>query len=209
MIAHNPLHRSGRAALPHPAPALGADAEALDGPGMADAGEREPTLLVAPKSLPRHSVSLAPTTKGPSPEPCDIISERGNAREVPRYSVVTEVAHQHRPQELPLFRDGIVHAPPQLESQLAQLRVPSCTHRLPQQHATTLATARRDGDPSVAFRDSPARRHSEVPVQQATGSCLSRLNTEPAPSPVNAWPAPSRAPPHDSGPLLVANHSTF
>jgi hypothetical protein len=28
MIAHNPLHRSGRAALPHPAPALGDDAEA-------------------------------------------------------------------------------------------------------------------------------------------------------------------------------------
>ena len=33
MIAHAPLHRSGRAALPHPAPALGHDAEAQRGTG--------------------------------------------------------------------------------------------------------------------------------------------------------------------------------
>ena len=28
MIAHDPLHRSGRAELPHPAPTLGEDAQA-------------------------------------------------------------------------------------------------------------------------------------------------------------------------------------
>ena len=31
MVAHDPLHRSGRAALPHPALALGDDAEATSG----------------------------------------------------------------------------------------------------------------------------------------------------------------------------------
>jgi len=29
MIAHDPLHRSGRAELPHPAPTLGEDAKTL------------------------------------------------------------------------------------------------------------------------------------------------------------------------------------
>ena len=31
MVTHNPLHRSGRAALPHPAPTLGDNAEAHEG----------------------------------------------------------------------------------------------------------------------------------------------------------------------------------
>jgi hypothetical protein len=39
--------------------------------------------------------------------------------------------------------------------------------------------------------------------------CLSRLNTRPARSPVNASPLPSRATTHDSGPLWAANPSTY
>ncbi len=38
---------------------------------------------------------------------------------------------------------------------------------------------------------------------------LSRLNTRPAPSPVNASTPPSRAAPHDSGPVWVANPSLY
>ena len=44
IIADHPLHRSGRAALPHPAPTSGGDAQALRGIGMTDAGGREPDL---------------------------------------------------------------------------------------------------------------------------------------------------------------------
>jgi hypothetical protein len=36
MIAHNPLHGSGRADFPHPALALGDDAHAAQGIGMTD-----------------------------------------------------------------------------------------------------------------------------------------------------------------------------
>jgi hypothetical protein len=36
---------------------------------------------------------------------------------------------------------------------------------------------------------------------------LSRLNTRPARTPVNASPTPSRAPPHDSGPVWIARPS--
>jgi hypothetical protein len=42
MIAHNPLHGSGRAALPHPALALGNDAHAAQGIRMADGRQRQP-----------------------------------------------------------------------------------------------------------------------------------------------------------------------
>jgi len=38
---------------------------------------------------------------------------------------------------------------------------------------------------------------------------LSRLNTRPALSPVNASPAPSRSPAHDSGPMRFANPSSY
>jgi hypothetical protein len=40
-------------------------------------------------------------------------------------------------------------------------------------------------------------------------NCLTRLNTRPARSPVNASTPPSRAAPQDSGPLWVANPSTY
>ena len=50
----------------------------------------------------------------------------------------------------------------------------------------------------VAFRTPLRRRHLGV-------SCLSRLNTRPARTPVNASPTPLRTTPHDSGPLWAAN----
>ena len=40
-------------------------------------------------------------------------------------------------------------------------------------------------------------------------ACISRLNTRPVRPPVNASTPPSRAAPHDSGPLWFANPSTY
>jgi hypothetical protein len=42
-----------------------------------------------------------------------------------------------------------------------------------------------------------------------SGACISRLNTRPGRSPVNASTPPSRAAPHDSGPLWFAIPSTY
>ena len=53
MVTHNPLHRSGRADFPHPAPALGDDAEAAQGIVMIDAGRREPAINQPPHCGPR------------------------------------------------------------------------------------------------------------------------------------------------------------
>ena len=55
MIAHNPLHGSGRAALPHPALALGDDAHAAQGlkrlntrPARSPVNASTPPLRAAP-----------------------------------------------------------------------------------------------------------------------------------------------------------------
>jgi len=54
----------------------------------------------------------------------------------------------------------------------------------------------------VAFRTPLRRRH-------LGGMVLSRLNTRPARTPVNASTTPLRASPHDSGPLWAANPLTY
>src|SRR5579875_4070033 len=45
----------------------------------------------------------------------------------------------------------------------------------------------------------------QVTASASRGRLLTRLNTRPARSPVNASSLPSRAAPHDSGPVWVAN----
>src|SRR5206468_3260232 len=57
MVTHNPLHRSGRAALPHPAPTLGDDAEANEWVGMPDADGRLPPRT---HRLPQHREATRP-----------------------------------------------------------------------------------------------------------------------------------------------------
>ena len=59
MIAHNPLHGSRQAALPHPALALGDDAHAAQGIGMTDGGHRQPAVNEAPHAIPDDAAVLA------------------------------------------------------------------------------------------------------------------------------------------------------
>jgi hypothetical protein len=58
MITHNPLHGSGRAALPHPALALGNDAHATQGRGMTNRGQGQPTVEEAPHTIPKDAAVL-------------------------------------------------------------------------------------------------------------------------------------------------------
>jgi hypothetical protein len=44
MVAHKPLHGSGRADFPHPALTLGNDAQTAEGIVMVDANGREPAV---------------------------------------------------------------------------------------------------------------------------------------------------------------------
>ena len=69
MIAHNPLHGSGQAALPHPALALGDDAHAAQGIGMTDGRHRQPASDEAPHAIPKDAPFLAAPRQRAMPEP--------------------------------------------------------------------------------------------------------------------------------------------
>jgi hypothetical protein len=64
-MTHNPLHRSGRAALPHPALASGESAEAHEWIGMTDAERWQPRVDIADHPFPRQMMALATALKGP------------------------------------------------------------------------------------------------------------------------------------------------
>ena len=67
-IADHPLHGSGRAALPHPALALGRDGEAHARIGMTDARGRKPAGDVGAHAAPRQMVALTAATQDAPPE---------------------------------------------------------------------------------------------------------------------------------------------
>jgi hypothetical protein len=69
MIAHNPLHGSGRAGFPHPALALGKNAHATQRIGMTDRRPRQPASDQAPHTIPEHVAVLAAPGQRAMPEP--------------------------------------------------------------------------------------------------------------------------------------------
>src|SRR6266704_2539573 len=69
MIAHNPLQGSGQAGFPHPALALGEDADAMQGIGMTDRRRRQPASDEAPHAIPKHAAFVAAPRQRAMPEP--------------------------------------------------------------------------------------------------------------------------------------------
>ena len=62
MIAHDPLHGSGRAGFPHPALTLGGDAQAVPRVGVDNAGRRQPAVDMPPHPFPANSrYNVSPT----------------------------------------------------------------------------------------------------------------------------------------------------
>jgi hypothetical protein len=68
MIAHNPLHGSGQAVLPHPALALGNDAHAAQRIGVTDSKKRQPAVDEAPHAFPEDATVLAAPRQRAMPE---------------------------------------------------------------------------------------------------------------------------------------------
>jgi hypothetical protein len=138
MIAHSPLHRSGRAELPHPAPTLGKDAQAHERIRMTNLSRRKPFRDVAPQATPRQVVTLAATTQYRPPEIAHGFAKSAQCRAVHGYPVIAEVTHQDRAQIGSLFPNGRVHASPQFFFQSPQLGLPPLTHRLSQDREVSL-----------------------------------------------------------------------
>src|SRR5258706_2835420 len=109
-IAEHPLPRSGRAALPHPAPTLGDDAQAHEWIRVADASRREPVGEQGLHPTPRQVITLTATAQHQPPHATDRASEGTERWTVHRDTVVTHVTENNRTQVLSNLGDGVVHA---------------------------------------------------------------------------------------------------
>jgi hypothetical protein len=141
MVAHNPLHRSGQAAFPHPALASGDDAKSPQGIGVADTGRRQPAVNEPPHSVPEHAAVLAPARQRTVPEPTDLESKEVQRRSVHGHPVVTEVPTHDGAQPVAQFRDGVVHASTELS--FHQLGLQPLANRLPQHREVSVASLLR------------------------------------------------------------------
>ena len=102
IIADHPLHRSGRAALPHPAPTSGDDAQALGRIGMADprAGGSQ-RCQQGPYATPGQVIALTAPPQNSPPYATDRIAEGTDCGAISRDAVVTHVTENNRTQILP------------------------------------------------------------------------------------------------------------
>src|SRR5438132_11703981 len=132
MVAHNPIHGSGQAGLPHPALTSGDNAHAAQGIRMTIAGGRQAGVDQTPHPVPNHAGVLTAPQEPAMPEPTDLEPKRAQRRAVGRHSVITNVSTHDRPQPLAHFRDGIMHAAFEFGLHLAQLRLQPFANRLPQ-----------------------------------------------------------------------------
>src|SRR4029077_8443518 len=140
MIAHNPLHGSGQAALPHPALALGHDAYASQGIGMTDSRRRQPASDEAPHAIPKHAAFLAAPRQRAMPEPPYLESKDPQRVVVLGHSVIADVSTHHRLQPLAYFGDGFMHPSLKFGFHLVQLRRQSFAYGLPQHRIHSIAS---------------------------------------------------------------------
>src|SRR6266851_4400704 len=140
MVAHNPLHGSGRAGFPHPALASGDDAKAAQGIGVTDADRRPPAINQPPHAVPEDPAVLTTSRQRAMPEPARVEPKQVERRSVHGHPVVADVSLDHRAQPLTHLRDRVVHASPEFGGDLTQLSLQPRTNRLPQHRKTSVAS---------------------------------------------------------------------
>ena len=140
MIAHDPLHGSGRAVFPHPALALGDDAHTPQRIGMTDRRQGQPAGDETPHTIPQDATVLAAPRQRAMPESPHVEPKDMQRVLVHGHSVVPDVPTHHRLQPFALFGDGFVHASLKLGFHLVQLRLQPLAYRLPQHREPSIAS---------------------------------------------------------------------
>jgi hypothetical protein len=178
IIADHPLHRSGRAALPHPAPTSGDDAQALGRIGMADSRGRKPGGQQGPHARPRQVIALTAPTQNPPPYATDRRAEGTDCGAISRDTVVTYVTENNRTQVLANLGDGVVQARFKFGLHRLKFRLPPFAHRLTQHrelaHSRLPATV-REAEKVKARRCAPITALLSVRPRKAAEldqSCL-------------------------------------
>src|SRR3990172_12371043 len=124
MIAHNPLHRSQRAGLPHWALASGDNAKSPQGIGMANARRGQPAPNEPPHPLPGDPSGLATPPQRTTPESPNLEAEREQRRAVHGHPVVPQMPLHDRAQPPAHCRDRCVRGPPPPGASLPPLPPP-------------------------------------------------------------------------------------
>src|SRR5216683_2483665 len=119
MVAHHPLHGSGRAGFPHPALASSDDAKPPQRIGMTDAGRRQPTVSEPSHPVPEHATGLTSSRQRAMPEAAHLKPKHVQRVAVHGHAVVTDMSPDNRAQPRAYGRDGVVHASPEFGFHLA------------------------------------------------------------------------------------------
>ncbi len=109
MVAHEHIHRSGRAVLPHPAPALGHSAKSHQRIRLTDTRRGKPSIDIPLHAFPAQGIILTPAAKNPPPKAAHRPSKRADACDVHRHPIVTDVSKDHGSQIASNLRDGKMH----------------------------------------------------------------------------------------------------
>src|SRR6185436_20663424 len=109
-ITNHPLHRSGRALLTHPAPALGDDAKSPQGIWVMDSRRWQPPVDQSVHPLPRKPRLLAPPSQRPKPQSGYMKSEGRQRLPVRRNTVVPVVSFNHSLQPFAYLRHRLVYS---------------------------------------------------------------------------------------------------
>src|SRR5882762_7471048 len=104
IITNHPLHRSGRALLTHPAPALGGDAKSPERIRVMQRGWWQPTVSQTDHLLPSQPPRLAASPERPIPAGHDLKAKRRQRVLIGRHSVVPVVPPDHQPKPLTNFK---------------------------------------------------------------------------------------------------------
>src|SRR5438034_1001553 len=142
MVAHNPLHGSGRAALLHPALALGNNAKALPRIRVTNVSLRDPASHSALHLSPGYTGFLATALKHPPPEPSHGHAKVTDRHRIHRHRVIAHISENHRAHILPHCGNRRVHASPEFGFDFLEFALPSLAHRLPQHHESSLTGLR-------------------------------------------------------------------
>ena len=199
-VTQHPLHRSVRAGLPHTAPASGDDDRTdVRQPFVPAAGRlaREPGSMPGARCQPTDFPWPAAF---PPPPPRPGHCRPGFVRQLPRYCaavrLLSAMAHRRTPLGFPM-RSALDVAEDPETSRFPREMCPRM-HGVSDRAGSAAALPwrrQRCGLRHVSTASAP-----RSPQNRSPGSWITRLDTRPAFSPVNASPTPSRTCTHDSGP---------
>src|SRR5438552_7404395 len=139
-ITNHPLHRSGRALLTHPAPALGHDAKSPERIRVMQRGRWQPAVSQTDHLLPGQSPRLAATPQRPVPVTNDVKAKRRQRVLIGRHSVVPVVSPNHQPKPFTNFGHSLMHSFTKFRFDLLQLGSFPLVHRPPQHREHPIAS---------------------------------------------------------------------